>query len=225
MRHQPPFLAAAATPQNAPARDAILDAAENLFARHGFAPTPVKDIALAANVNVALLYYYYRDKEGLYHAVLDRAVSRFAQGVAPALAQHADPADAVANLIQLQGRALARHPNLARLLARELVDHDAAHARPQLASLAATLFKRLCDTIENGQRLGTFRQDLDPRFAAISAIAQVIHFVMARPAIQILLGDRAIDESTESAFTSHAAGFALAALQARPTSDAQADGG
>lgn len=206
-------------------RDAILDAAEARFARAGFAATTVKEIALAAGVNVALLYYYFTDKEGLYHGVLARAVEGFVGEIAPALAARSTPAEAVSSLIRLQARALAAHPNLARLLARELVDHDAAHARPQLAFLAANLFRKLCDTIEQGQRDGLFRADLDPRFAAISSIAQMVHFHMARPAIQILLGDTPIDKSIEDAFAAHAAAFALAALEEPPRSvDAQADG-
>lgn len=207
-------------------RDAILDAAENLFARHGFAATTVKKIAAAASVNIALLYYYFADKEGLYHAVLARSVEGFAARVAPALADPSSPADAVSTLIKLQATALAEHPNLARLLARELVDHQAAHARPQLAFLAANLFRRLCDTIERGQRDGAFRDDLDPRFAAISSVAQMVHFTMARPAIQILLGDASIDARVEEAFAAHAATFALSALgwPGAASDDAQADG-
>jgi TetR/AcrR family transcriptional regulator len=213
-----------AGPADGSSRDTILDAAEERFARFGFTGTGVKDIAIDAGVNVALLYYYFRDKEGLYHAVLARAVEQYAATIAPALTEQRMPADAVAALIRLQSRALAANPRFARLLARELIDHDAAHARPQLASLAATLFRRLCDVIEQGQRLGVFRSDLDPRFAAISSVAQMIHFVLARPAIQILLAERPIDAQLGAAFTEHAAAFALAALSAPTSADPQADG-
>src|ERR1044071_1378756 len=53
-------------------RDQILDAAERLFARKGFDPTTIKEIGAAAKLNPALLYYYFRDKEELYRAVLQR---------------------------------------------------------------------------------------------------------------------------------------------------------
>src|ERR1051326_5648615 len=65
-----------ATPRSStpspPAREQILDAAERLFARKGFDPTTIKEIGAAAKVNPALLYYYFRDKEELYRAVLQR---------------------------------------------------------------------------------------------------------------------------------------------------------
>jgi len=52
-------------------RDAILDAALNEFAEYGFSGARTENIAKAANVNKAMLHYYFHDKETLYDAVLD----------------------------------------------------------------------------------------------------------------------------------------------------------
>src|ERR1700693_3133833 len=52
-------------------RAAILQAAVREFAREGVAGARTDAIARAAKVNKALLYYYFRDKEALYGAVLD----------------------------------------------------------------------------------------------------------------------------------------------------------
>lgn len=52
----------------------ILDAAELLFARHGLRGTRVREIAGAAGLNEATLYNYYKNKEALYEAVLDRGI-------------------------------------------------------------------------------------------------------------------------------------------------------
>lgn len=52
----------------------ILDAAELLFARHGLRGTRVREIAAAAGVNEATLYNYYKNKEALYEAVLERGI-------------------------------------------------------------------------------------------------------------------------------------------------------
>jgi AcrR family transcriptional regulator len=53
------------------ARNRLLDAALALFAEHGFAKTSTREIAQAAQVNVASISYYFGDKEGLYRAVFD----------------------------------------------------------------------------------------------------------------------------------------------------------
>ena len=52
-------------------RAAILQAAVREFSREGVAGARTDAIARAAGVNKALLYYYYKDKETLYGAVLD----------------------------------------------------------------------------------------------------------------------------------------------------------
>src|SRR6202049_4372951 len=56
-------------------RAAILRAAAQEFAEHGIAGARTDAIARIARVNKALLYYYFKDKETLYGAVLDKAFS------------------------------------------------------------------------------------------------------------------------------------------------------
>ena len=51
------------------ARTRLLDAALGLFADKGFAKTSTREIAQAAQVNVASISYYFGDKAGLYRAV------------------------------------------------------------------------------------------------------------------------------------------------------------
>jgi len=52
------------------ARERILLAALRLFADKGYASTSVRDIAQAADANIAAIGYYFGDKAGLYRAAL-----------------------------------------------------------------------------------------------------------------------------------------------------------
>src|ERR1700675_3902062 len=56
-------------------RAAILQAAAKEFAEHGIAGARTDAIAREARVNKALLYYYFKNKETLYGAVLEEAFS------------------------------------------------------------------------------------------------------------------------------------------------------
>src|SRR5579862_6684588 len=49
----------------------ILKAAERIYAENGLAGARTDAIASAAGVNKALLYYYFKSKEGLYEAVVE----------------------------------------------------------------------------------------------------------------------------------------------------------
>jgi AcrR family transcriptional regulator len=193
-------------------RDLILDAAERLFADQGFARTTIKVIGRVAGVNSALLYYYFADKDQLYREVLQRFVSRLVTRTMDAMGNN--PEAALRAFVAAQAETVASNPHAPRLFARELIDYDAAHAVEQVHLMAATSFRRLCELIEQGQRAGIFRRDVDPRFAAISTIAQVAYFAIARPAVGVLLAERPGTASTRTldAFARHAADFAVAAL-------------
>ncbi len=56
-------------------KERILDAAEHLFAEHGFAATSLRKITAAAQVNLASVNYHFRSKESLIVAVLIRKMS------------------------------------------------------------------------------------------------------------------------------------------------------
>jgi hypothetical protein len=69
-----------------------------------------------------------------------------------------------------------------------------------------------------GQKDNVFRPTLDPRFTAISIIAQVAYFAIARPAVGLLLGHGKAGPPRELSeqFFAHAEEFALHALLAPP---------
>ena len=55
-------------------KERILNAAERLFSERGLDGVSMRDIASAADVQLALLSYYFRSKEGLYRAVFHRRI-------------------------------------------------------------------------------------------------------------------------------------------------------
>src|SRR5215510_41033 len=55
------------------ARQAILDAAEEVFAEHGFDGARVDVIAKVSGYNKSLIFQYFDDKLGLYAAVIRRS--------------------------------------------------------------------------------------------------------------------------------------------------------
>lgn len=77
----------AATTQPAPLRRLpraerraqIIDAATRAFAKAGYTPTSLDDVATEAGLTKALLYRHFDSKATLYRAVLDRACTRLAE--------------------------------------------------------------------------------------------------------------------------------------------------
>ena len=195
----------------ADARIAILDAAEELFARYGFAATTTKDIATKADVNSALLYYYFADKEALYGAVLDRFVAPAFEGM-KVLDEVRTAEDGIRAIVGIVSRRMAERPHMARFLAREMADHEGSRAREFIERIASGPFAKLTQLLRAAQATGAIRADIRPEFAAISTMAQINWFAIARPVIGRLLGEGVTPEIWHE-FADHAATFALSALR------------
>ena len=56
-------------------RESILKSAERLFAEKGFELTTVREIAQGSGVNVAMIYYYFKTKEGLHQEIIEESFS------------------------------------------------------------------------------------------------------------------------------------------------------
>jgi AcrR family transcriptional regulator len=131
-------------------REAVLEAALPLFARHGWLGTGTRELAAAAGVTEPVLYRHFADKEALFVAVLERAATRLAE----VLARHVEGArGAEARLAALAGALgdILEH-RLADLRALEaaavIVDQPAITdaARKHLANLSALLAQALSGT-------------------------------------------------------------------------------
>ncbi|WP_067518101.1 TetR/AcrR family transcriptional regulator [Endozoicomonas ascidiicola] len=68
--------------------DRILDAAEKLFAEHGFAETSLRSITSKAGVNLAAVNYHFGSKKALIQAVFSRFLDPFVQNLSGALADY-----------------------------------------------------------------------------------------------------------------------------------------
>src|ERR1043165_6210838 len=49
----------------------IIETAERLFSEHGFTGTSVRDIAQEANINLAMVSYYFGSKDKLLEAIFE----------------------------------------------------------------------------------------------------------------------------------------------------------
>lgn len=74
-------------------RARILDAAVREFSSKGLAGSRTEQIAAAAGVNKALLYYYFESKEKLYQAALDMVASRVRDRSMAILQREASPGE------------------------------------------------------------------------------------------------------------------------------------
>jgi len=58
----------------ASARERLMKAGVELFARNGYAAASVREIVTESGVTKPVLYYYFGSKEGLYKAIIEDAL-------------------------------------------------------------------------------------------------------------------------------------------------------
>ncbi|NGP08880.1 TetR/AcrR family transcriptional regulator [Rhodococcus sp. 14C212] len=104
------------------ARVHILDAAETLFAAHGFDATSTTAIAVAADVPKGLIFYYFPTKESILETlVAERLPAEPIQDVTGLVS----PGDPAASLVNLDAALDLRthHSSLLRVIWREAETH------------------------------------------------------------------------------------------------------
>jgi len=143
-------------------RAKILDVAEALFARRGFAGVGLREVAGAAGLGKSSLFHHFRSKAQLYLAVLARVFERIDERLAPILASAGTPLDRLDRCVDAWIDALAEHPTTARLLLRGLFEDDDLPEAAQAESVATerqltATVDRILGLLREGIATGAFR--------------------------------------------------------------------
>ena len=151
----------AALPNKQPSRDKILDVAEALFARRGFAGVGLSEVAEGTGLGKSSLFHHFRSKAQLYAAVIGRILARIETTLLRALAGGGDPMARLDRLMDAFIDELAAHPTHARLLLRSLFEDDElAGGLPEEQDANDTLRRitaSMAQLLREGMTTGVFR--------------------------------------------------------------------
>lgn len=81
-----------------PSKQKVIDAASSLFFQKGFDGTSVRDIADKASVNVSLISYYFKSKQGL----LEYAVTQYYEGYLETIEETLEQTDSLSALEKIK---------------------------------------------------------------------------------------------------------------------------
>jgi AcrR family transcriptional regulator len=171
-------------------RAAILEAAVHEFSREGVAGARTDAIARAARVNKALLYYYFKDKEGLYGAVLDLVFGGLTSAVMEVLGQDLPPREKILAYAGVHFDYVANHPRYPRIVQGEMM-RAGRRGAPHLERIAKQyfqpLFGKLAELLELGTKTGEFRR-VEPLHFIPSMIAMIVFYFTSAPVMRIMTG-------------------------------------
>jgi TetR/AcrR family transcriptional regulator len=151
-------------------RAEIVAAAERQFAERGFEAARLDDIATEVGIRRAAIFYYFRDKQELYAAVLDELFGDWTA----ALPTGGSAADRLEASLVAWIDYVARRPTVARLILRE-----AATVEPGAVSQfvrAGRAVEWLRAVIDEGVASGEMKPIIEPyRFMSLMGGVTVFH--------------------------------------------------
>jgi len=156
----------------------------------GLAGARMDAIARAANVNKALLYYYFHDKDALYGAVLDQFFRPLFTRLTDVLNGPASPGEKILDYALSHFDTIAGAPHYARLFQSEMMSAGrgvSPHLGEMVERYARPVFVRLQATLKEGVDSGQFRKIEILQFIP-SMVAIVVFYFVAAPMLRRLRG-------------------------------------
>jgi TetR/AcrR family transcriptional regulator len=170
-------------------RAAILKAAVAEFAEHGIAGARTDAIARAAHVNKALLYYYFKDKDALYDAVLDNVFTGLLAKVMPVLDSNDPPRPKLLNYVGAYFDYIAANPRIPRVVQGEWMrsgSRPTRHLEHIAKEYFQPIYKRLGELLRDGIASGDFRP-IDPTHVVPSMVAVIVFYFSSAPVMKTML--------------------------------------
>ena len=160
---------------------AIINTAEKLFATNGFDGTSVRDIAQEANVNVAMISYYFGSKEKLMEAVFEQRTTNIRIKVENLLQNDSmTHLEKVNVLIDDYVDKFIHQQEFHKIMMREqLIEKDTP-----IAALIHELKKKnmvsIKKLVHEGQKTGEFRKNVDIALMMNTLVGTVSHMITAQ---------------------------------------------
>jgi AcrR family transcriptional regulator len=143
----------------------ILEVAKDLFTRRGYSNVAVRDICKAANVTAPTVYYYFRNKEALFDAVVRESVSmtEFINKLTDECNKAGAPTLQIRAFVRTYLTSFPKERLNVGLYVRNSTELDSVGRNSLMAELGR-IQSLLTGIIRKGILVGEF-QDTDPRMA------------------------------------------------------------
>jgi len=167
-------------PPDTSTEEKIKEAARKVFLQKGYSATRTRDIAEEAGINLALLNYYFRSKEKLFHQVMQEKVQQFFGVLLKIINDSSTKLETkielmVSNYIDV----LMENPELPLFVLSEMKGHgDAIKKILPLQKITAQ--------ISFIQQLKEKRPDLNPIHFLMNILGMTIFPFVAKPAFSLI---------------------------------------
>lgn len=172
--------------RNPQTRNSILAAAGRIFATDGLAGARTDTIAVSAGVNKAMLYYYFKSKQGLYEAVVEDHFREFNRQAIEILTAPGSARSVLLRYVNLHLDFISVRHHSAPLF-HQLMLTNGRFLRRLIRRYFAARGEALGKLIDRGMRAGEFRK-VDRFQTAMSIVSLIVFYFSAAPVLQMMDG-------------------------------------
>ncbi|APE44642.1 TetR family transcriptional regulator [Sulfitobacter alexandrii] len=166
-------------------RGKILDAALEVFSRHGFRGATLDQIAAEAGLSKPNILYYFDGKEDIHVTLLSRLMDSWLDPLV-AMNPEGDPTTEILSYVQRKLDMARDMPRESRLFANEILQ-GAPRIGPELSGHLKPLFDEKCALVAHWVAQGRL-PPLDPQHLIFSIWATTQHYADFESQVSLLLG-------------------------------------
>ncbi len=184
----------------------ILQVAEKLFAEKGFDGTTVRDISKAANINIAMVSYYFGSKDKMLEALIQFRTEDLSIKIENLIKESLSPLEKMNRLIEFYISRINQNKDIYKIMHFELSSKKRMLNFESFTQVKKRNVASLRTIIKEGQDLGIFNLDVNIDLIAPTILGTFFHFQMNRPyyeSIFNLQNDEAFENYVNTELTLH----------------------
>ena len=155
----------------------ILTVAEKLFAEVGYDGTSVRTIAQEANVNIAMINYYFGSKEKLLDTLLSYRIFDFGIYVENLLSEEMDYLDKIDVLVSFAIKRIHRNRRMYKIVLNESSNAQRNIKFDDYLKQKKENHKFVYEFVRQGQKAGAFSKDVNIALIVPTIFGTYFHFM------------------------------------------------
>lgn len=166
----------------------ILHTAERFFAEKGFDGTSIRDIAKEANVNIAMISYYFGSKEKMLEALILSRMSDLKIQLLNLLNENLPPLEKIDKLVDLYVNRICKNRGIYKILYFELSKQQRTVSMEAFTEVKKNNLDYIGKIIRDGQDKGQFNKEVNISLIPTTIFGTFFHFNLNSSFYMELLG-------------------------------------
>jgi len=184
----------------------ILQTAETLFAEKGFDGTSIRDIAKEAQVNIAMISYYFGSKEKMLEALVLSRMADLKIQLTNLANEDLSPLEKIEKLIEIYVGRICKNRGIYKIMYFELSNQQRTASIGVFTEVKKSNLEQITKIIREGQDKNMFNKNVNVALIPTTIVGTFFHFNLNSNFYMDLLGlktEAELDHYIKTDLTKH----------------------